>query len=499
MPSTQCETANQAEKPSRRNTQNNFTNSVFFIACISFATYLVELAYEGFFTRFIADDFCYVNPAIKHGHLQGFWDIYTSWSGRYSAIFFTQLGSITGRFFPSILPILLIFGLSISLNYCYQQLFLLFSISESKRFAILPALASLFFFLLMTPNRYQVLDWVNGSVTYSGPLILMVALIAWLIRIIRKPDLKKPWLNGIGIGLLAFVGAGFSETNTALLISSLSILILLSLTYIKKEKKWRAIRWQLIALAGTLSGLVMMIIAPGNEVRKGALNLVAPKIPEMVITSARYAWDFSVDTLKTKPLPVVILVGLFIMIGFISLQKGSQDNPAKITRSDSLPFVLIPIITFVVILSVVAPSVYFQSAYPADRALSGAMFIFVLSTGMFGIFLGKLLKLLTGRLKSQWLNVLQICFILGVMLASIYPIRATLLNIPDIQATIQFGKAWDSRHVMIMESISDQQLDLIVPDINSQHGLKDVNEDPALWVNQCMAEYYGLSSIRTGK
>ena len=242
-----------------------------------------------------------------------------------------------------------------------------------------------------------------------------------------------------------------------------------------------------------------MVTSPGNEVRKGALNLVAPKIPEMVITSARYAWDFSVDTLKTKPFPVVILVGLFIMIGFISLPKGSQDNPAKITRSHSLPFVLIPIITFVLILSVVAPSVYFQSAYPADRALSGAMFIFVLSTGMFGIFLGKLLKLLTDRLKSQWLNILQICFILGVMLASIYPIRATLLNIPDIQATIQFGKAWDLRHVMIMESISDQQLDLIVPDINSQHGLQDVDEDPALWVNQCMAEYYGLSSIRTGK
>ena len=225
MPNTRSETANQAEKPSRRNPLETFSNSVFFIASISFATYLAGLAYEGFFTRFIADDFCYVNPAIRNGLFNGFLEIYTGWSGRFSAIFLTQLGSISGRFFPSILPILLITGLSTSLFYFYQQFFLVFGLTKIKRFAILPAFATLFFFLLLTPNRYQILDWVNGSVTYTGPLIVMVALITWLIHTWRLPAIKKPWLTGLGIFFLALIGAGFSETNTALLISSLAVLM----------------------------------------------------------------------------------------------------------------------------------------------------------------------------------------------------------------------------------------------------------------------------------
>lgn len=493
------EEAGKSLKSRWRNPLLILSYSTFFIASFSFAIYLIELAYEGFFARFLADDFCYVNSAIQQGLFRGFLNFYNVWSGRYSTIFLTQLGSVSWYLFPSILPLILIIALFVSLFYFYQQLFQIFHISENKRYPILTSFASLFFFLLMAPNRYEILDWVNGSVTYSGPLIVMVLLITWLIRIIRVPDLKKPWLTGVGIALLAFIGSGFSEANTALLITSLSILCLLSLLFIKKGQKWQTLRWQLVALAGAILGLGTMLLAPGNEVRKGVLNLVSPNISEMVTTSLRFSWDFIIDTLKTKPVPTLILIGFCILIGYIANQKDSNHNTYQIKKLDILPFFLIPIISFALYLSVIAPSVYFQSAYPAERTLSGAMFIFIISISLFGLFLGNLFKILSGKLRPHWQNTLTVCSMVLLLLVSVYPIRAAILNIPEIQETIQFGQAWDLRHSMIKSAVAQNQFNLVVPDINGPHGMQDLNNDPAIFVNICMAQYYGLSSIRTEK
>ena len=493
------EEASKSPKSRWRNPLLILSDGTFFIASFSFAIYLIELAYEGFFTRFIADDFCYVNSAIRQGLIRGFLEIYISWSGRYSAIFFTQIGSVFWHLFPSILPVILITALFISLFYFYQQLFQVFVITRYKKYPILLSFSSLFFFFLMTPNRYQILDWVNGSVTYTMPLIVTISLMAWLIHIIGRGDLKKPWLNSFGIYILSFIGSGFSEANTALLITSLSILCLVSLLFIKNGKKWQALRWQLVALAGSIFGLVIMVLAPGNDVRKGILNLVPPKISEMVTTSMRFSWDFIIDTLKTKPVPTLILVSICILIAYIAYQKESNPSSYQIKKLDILPILLIPIISFVLILSVIAPSVYFQSAYPADRTLSGAMFIFIISISLFGLFVGNLFKILSGKLKPHWQKPLTICSMVLLLLVCVYPIRAAILNIPEIQETIQFGQAWDVRHTMIKSAVTQNQYNLVVPDINSQHGLQDVYSDPTNWVNQCMSQYYGLSSIRTEK
>lgn len=475
------------------------SDGTFFIASFSFAIYLLELAYEGFFTRFIADDFCYATPVIQQGLFQGFLTFFNYWSGRYSTIFITQLGSGSWYLFPSILPLILIIALFISLFYFYQQLFQIFHMSENKRYPILTSFASLFFFLLMAPNRYEILDWMNGSITYTGPLIVMFFLISWLIRIIHVPDLKKPWLTGVGIALLSFIGSGFSEANTALLITSLSILCLFSLLFIKKGKKWQTLRWKLVALAGSIIGLTIMVLAPGNEVRKGILNLDPPNIFEMVTTSLQFSWDFIIDTLKTKPVPTLILVSFCLLIGYIAYQKDSNHSSYQFKKMDILPFFLIPIISFALYLSVIAPSVYFQSAYPADRTLSGAMFIFIISISFFGLFLGNLFKILSGKLIPHWQKPLTICSMVLLLFVSAYPIRAAILNIPDIQETIQFGQAWDLRHTMIKNAVTQTQFDLVVPKNIGPHGMQDLNDDPAFFVNICMAQYYGLSSIRTEK
>lgn len=158
--------------------QNQRLHDVGYLLTIfSFILYFLVLSYEGFFTRYIADDFCYAHPVLQQGLVHGSLYLYNSWSGRYSAILLTQLGSIPGYWFSSIVPCFLILGLIIVLLIFYKQILQTIGKSNSKRSAILITIATLFLFLLTTPNRYQILDWMNGPSTYTVPLIGLLSMV----------------------------------------------------------------------------------------------------------------------------------------------------------------------------------------------------------------------------------------------------------------------------------------------------------------------------------
>lgn len=472
-------------------------NAGFFLASFSFTLYFIVLTYEGLFTRYIADDFCYASQVIHQGFLQGFLNLYINWTGRYSQIIFTLLSSIPGHAFSSFLPLLLILGLSISLYCFYQQVFQIFNKNISKRNAILPSLATLFLFLLITPNRYQVLDWMISSVTYTSPIIGLLSLVAWLISLLRRTEVRKHWLTGIGIALLSFINAGFVETVAVLTITILGIFIIGSLLLLKNGRKWRAVRWQVLALVASIIGVVVNILSPGNAVRQEVLNVVRPSITELVGSTLRYSWDLLYGTIKSYPVPILVLMGLCIAIGFLSFGKLDSHSSTSLFKIYILPILLIPIGLFILVLSTMAPPIYFQSAFPADRTVSGAIFLLALSIGCGGLIIGHFLKILSIGFRPGLQQSLIVCAVLVVLMVGIYPIRAAIGTVPSVRKTIQYGMDWDLRHAMIREGVGQKQLSLVVPTIESLHGLKDINPDPTDWVNECVAEFYGLESIRS--
>ena len=471
---------------------SRWSEIIFSIVSLSFVFYLGVLCYEGFFTRFLADDFCYANPAIHLGIFPGFVSIYTGWSGRFSSIFFIQVGSVLGNELPAILPLIWILTLSVSIFWFYNHGLQIREQSNSRVKAALLSFTTIFFFFLMTPNRYQILDWMNGSITYTAPLILLILTITWCLHAIRFENLKMNWFGGFGILFIAFVGAGFSETNTALLITSIFITLLLSIILLKKGEKWRVIRWEILALTGSLLGLLVMVLSPGNAVRK-ALLPIPPSLSTFIFTSIQFAFDFFSNTVRTLPLPTALVLIIPLLIGFVTARSQDMLSQNRIKFSAFVPFLLIPIIAFILWVSICAPSVYYQSAYPEARALAAAILIYVLGIGLFGFRIGNLVSHSMAQIPNQWHRFLTIIALVLILLGSAYPIRAAILHFPVMQTTIQFGQAWDKRDSIIHQAITQHQLDLIVPVINSQHGLQEVDVSPDNWVNQCVAKYYGLT------
>jgi len=467
---------------------------IFSISSLSFAFYLAVLSYEGFFTRYLADDYCYANPALHLGIISGTVNIFTHWSGCFSAIFFTELGSILGPEVPTFLPMIWILLLISALFFFYSYGFQIQQHSNNRIQAALLSFATIFFFFLMAPNRYQILDWPIGSISYVAPLIAMILLLAWFFRNVVLDLVKMNWLNAIGIFMIAFIGAGFSETNTALLITSLLIGIIICSFAVKNGKKWKVLRWQFLALLGAVIGFLLMLFAPGNQVRQNLMP-VPPSLVDFLVTSLQFGLYFFLNALRTMPLPVIILFTISLLIGVST--SSSRENSAQLRKLKSilLPILLMPVIAFILWVSIVSPSVYFQSAYPEDRALAGAMLLLVLLISLLGFEIGRLFFTVLPRLPVLVQRIFSSSALILILLASAYPIRAAVLLLPEVQKTVLFGQAWDRRDALIQQFIAQHQTDGVVPAINSQHGIQELTEDPNNWVNGCVATYYGLKSI----
>jgi hypothetical protein len=195
------------------------------------------------------------------------------------------------------------------------------------------------------------------------------------------------------------------------------------------------------------------------------------------------------------PAPVILFFVSSFLIGISTSSKRDPSAKPRKLLFTPLSIILMPLIAYILWVSIVSPSVYFQSAYPENRALIGAMLILVVLIGLMGFEIGRLLNNLLARFPERW----QITFSTGclvlVLLASAYPIRAAILLIPEVQKTVSFGQAWDKRAALIHQDLTLHLTDVTVPAVNSQHGIQELTEDPKNWVNGCVAEYYGLKSI----
>ena len=480
--------------PTTQSWISKWVRVILLIAAFSFTCYLAALSYEGFYTRYLADDYCYANAALHQGVIQGFSFFYLSWSGRFSTILVTQLGTMLGPSLTVILPVVFIFSLAVSLFWFYNHMLQIHAQGLSRIKAAFLTLITAFFVFMMNPVRYQVLDWMNGSITYTLPLIFLTLLTTWFLRTIRYDDHPQNFMTFFGIFLVALVGAGFSETTTALQITVIVLTILFSIIRVRKGKKWKVVRWQLVGLAGSLVGIILMIVAPGNSIRQ-ALLPQPTGLPTVFVLSFQYAWDFLINIFRTMPLPVLVFFVTSLLIGFLTSSNQTEASDVRLSIPRIWRFILIPVLVLILIASICAPSIYAESSYPESRALSSGIYIFVVGFVLLGFQAGNWLSALKSRMSQKITKFIEPIALVILLALSIYPIRATVKLIPEIRDTQAFATAWDQRNTAIIQSISVQTLVLDVPGINSQHGIQELTEDSNNWVNQCVADYYGLESI----
>lgn len=472
--------------------------SVILLLLVSLLFGLIFFAYQGAFSRMMADDFCYASKGRDLGILQGLLDIYTSWSGRYSTILLILATEPLTPWLVRILPAFLLLSWLASLIYLIGQLQKGIDETMPRWIGWTVAAQILYLVILVAPNRFQVLYWLNGSITYTLPLILLTILAGWSLSIIQR-EKSLNLMTGFGFGLLILLAAGFSETNAALQTGAFALAIPACLFFLKGDKKTKGIVLFTIGLGVSLLGISALALSPGNHIRQ-ALFPQPPGFFTLVYLSLRYALAFIYHTFLGFPVPILFGAMISFVLG-MSYQNMREKRGENSSRLKGVAWKIVIAFLFAIfglIVCCTAPSAYAQSAYPEPRALLSATFIFIMGLAGLGFWLGTRLSGWVVTLPNMTIKRTQNFLLIVLLAGCLYSFYAGRNLTEDLKQAQAFSEKWDTRDQTIRQAIASGQPDLILPGLDSQHGISDLQIEPGFWVNSCMADYYQVKTI-TGK
>jgi hypothetical protein len=442
--------------------------------------------YTGVFSRYLADDYCFSSQISQYHFWGAQWHSYVSWSNRFSTTFFISLQDQLGVIGMAITPGILISGLLGSAYLFVDRLNKRIGWRISK--IVLFCLVGIwtYFCIYTAPSQFQSFYWQSGSVTYTLPLVFPGFLGSLLLNYFEK-DLKG--YKVLLIGLLFVIAGGFSETTVAMQIGMLVLGILL-VFWKKKEiaDNKKILIYLASALIGSLAAFVILFVAPGNAVRSANLP-AAPSFFPLAWMSIRHALGFALQSFTSYPLPAAAVMISCFCLALQRDWKGAQPG-----RWGWI-FWAIPLAVFLILVCCCAPSAYGESAYPEDRALIGARWVFLTGLLLWSYLLGGVFqhhqqanpKFQQKRLTSMSSFILIIfCLYLTVGLSR------TLAAIPQNK---ERAAAWDARTTEIAKLKNSGQLDIQVNALDSMGRIREITDDPANWVNRCAAVYYGVQSI----
>ncbi len=468
---------------------------------LAFGMALLAYAYLGTFSRYYADDYCLTSSFLTSGFWKSQIELYASWSPRFAGTFLLNLSEFFGRSAIRAWTALTILLWAAALTWVFAEVMRTFRLASryTVGLGLVLAEALVFFTVQEAPQQYQSVFWRVGIITYTLPLVFLTALIGLIFNRVRKtaPERVTGWGAAV-CALLAFFAGGFSETYVALQGGLLALALIGVWLGVKPPLHRNARLLVGAALAGSLLALLVVFVAPGNAVRLGTMP-ARPTLLALLRMSMTSAFvfihsslkEFAFQNLLTLLLPLLLTYGLY----------AREDNLPKIRPSTlTLSLILVPIIGFLLVLAVCAPSAYAESAYPEARVLIEARFMMVAAM----IVEGALLGISLGQL-HRWAGEPVPAFLqafIGVLFlcASLYPLydaRKTVLEIPIYR---EWAAAWDAHDAAFRASVQKGVLDINLFDPQARSfddfsGLLEISSDAKNWVNQCAAGYYGAHHL----
>lgn len=470
---------------------------VWGIAAAGLVAALCAYARLGSYMRFIGDDYCYGMVLNQRGFWQAQWYSYiipTPYTGdRFSLTFFSDVFHTLGPgFYGWLAGLSLIVWLAGLMTLAWQASSML-KTSINPLVWLTGTAGFAFLILYQAPDLAESFYWRSGMLPYFMPLVGDTWLAAWLLRLIRRTHIGRSEL--LGVGVLAFVNAGFSETAVALQAGGLGLGLMFTLFVSRKSSRLQ-IGWKpvLAALLGTGVGMAVMLISPSNAARMDTLP-ESLGFAASVGYSLKYATDFIYETLKGLPVPTLVGLAFSIALGF-ELVSDSQKFPKISLRDWAIWTVLILAAGYALVVCSMAPSVFIQTWYPEPRALIVARFALELTLFGLGMLSGGFLRGISTSMKGLPAARFATAFL--VVSCAVYVLRGAVPILADLTDFQQYAAQWDQRDAQIRQNRDDGIRDVEVkhlPHLLLQIG--DISEDAGHWYNNCAAGYYGINSIRS--
>lgn len=471
-----------------------------YILWLGLAATLVAVgmyAYLGTFSRYFADDYCEVVRVTRESPVVAVSERYLAGStrsaNRYSNLFFVGISEMLATHSIPITIAAMVGLWVIGLSWCVHELRRSLKLDWLLPVDFFWGLTIGFFSFLVAPNLFQSVYWRSAMMTHFAPLVLGAFLFAYIVRQLRRMQLEPPSrLAQVNVFIVSFIVAGFSEAPVTTMVATLPLLMGAIWFWGKtpvKQKHLALLAW---AFAGAILGFLILVFSPAS------INVAENRQRDVLAVlglSFYYSYLFIIDSWKTTPVPLVIIV----LLPFSLTWLYKQTTPTPLSRNQTyrllLGSVAILVFMWVLIAAGFAPSVYGQNYnYPVERVRFLARTIMIASLMAEGVIFGYLLH--TWRFKyspvlGQWAVLLSFA-----VLAIVYPLRAAW-NVYQFHVPIYRSHAeqWDRRDAQIREAIAAGAKDVTVQQLDSLGGAPEYKGDPTHWVNRCVARYYGLNSI----
>lgn len=459
------------------------------------------LLYLGIYTRFHADDFCMAGDANKLGLLNMLVKWYTTWTGRFTFILGTGLLGLGGPKMAGWMPI--VFGVLWlgALIWAFYPLLNKHGWIMPSVWSILAGGVIILVLFQSTPNLFQSFYWQDGLVNYSLPLLGSTIITGFLLRRWNEERSSIPAI--FFMFFASFILGGFTEAFSSVQVSFYFLLLFAAFIFSKGKSRKGIVPLLLAGLLGGLAAMVVVIIAPGNLIRiqTSGDNARQMDLVRLVLFSTRNTAHVIGKFLLVKPLWAVTAIIPPFIAGMINYKSSDQSKGGNQWSARNLwaqdwckGFILILVGMVLLVIAACAPVVFALNAYPDDRTIIIPQYVIVVCavvmSGLLGWGMGQIFHVQTGKKFQQVATILLALVLITVSCVSLY---STGKQVPEF---LSYAASWDQRAEILTQTISSGVQDVTVNGLSARFGVADLNEDPGYWVNQCMAAYYQIPSIR---
>lgn len=465
---------------------------LFLLALFSIP--LATHIYLGSYSRLVADDFCSVAVAHSQGIVRGALNWYMNWTGRYAAnLLDTLFASIGPRANPyeTGLVVIIWFG---TLAFAMYQIIREDELEVRVLLSCLMASMVLFTVLEVIPSIGQSLYWAQAR---SGvpALIFGTAYIAIVARRRAASTHNKRWL--LAAALLTFIAAGFAETYSVMQTTALVfalVICLISNQYTAPNKR-SSLLLLVAGLAGSIAGVLLMFLAPGNNFRRTPFP-PPPGVLGLLSISLRGLCEFFY-LVVFSPTRAPVWVGL-VLCGFVFGLGIFRRHERSVLERRHLVSALVwlPAITFGLLIACWVPMAWGTSLTLANRTFIIPAYVLVCLVICWAYLAGRLCRhswhLFAPHLRA-FATVLPILTLVVFGLLAVSRSWQMLQLRPILAA---YAREWTTREHLI-ESAKSQGLHYaVVPRLQHWTGLDEIELDPKItWLTKCFQDYYGIGVI----
>ncbi|MBZ5557460.1 MAG: DUF6056 family protein [Acidobacteriia bacterium] len=494
---------------------------VMLLCAVVLAVPLLAHAYAGSFSRFMGDDYCDAAIFRREGLLGGQKYFYDNWGAVPATIALMALVDPGGPSLAGWLPASALALWIVTLTWTFTQITPRVSVRAPRLLAFVLAEAVMFATLEDAPSVIQSLYLRIPLLAYLCPIIALSGLAGFCMRMARGGEVSGTRM--IAMGSLAFVAGSFGPVYVAM--QTTAVAVALAAAWTIRDAPARRVWTRLLAAAmvGSVASLAFIAVAPGNAnraqffpPRPGVLDIVKSTVlatgfmlarPALtllrpaVIAAVPSLWpDASrwLDRALAMTSSPIVPLAMIVLGSVLALAA-----PAPLVARDAIARVkwmlaLIPVVAFIVVASAIVVGPFGTSAPPPPRALIMPQFALEFLALAWGALAGTLARASFDARGLPIRRVRSAAAGLAILLLAAQAARSTAGTLALTPSLRRWANAWDAGDRELREAARQGRVRATAPALDPIGGVGALGRDPADWVNNCAAQYYGLESV-TGR